>query len=56
MDAAGQPAPDLVLEVSDLKTHFRTEDGMLPAVDGVTFSIKRGRTLALVGESAAARR
>lgn len=40
-----------ILEVVDLKTHFFTEDGVLPAVDGVTFSIPRGRTLALVGES-----
>ncbi len=42
---------DNVLEVVDLKTHFLTEEGTLPAVDGVTFSIPRGRTLALVGES-----
>ncbi|MBL9215272.1 MAG: ABC transporter ATP-binding protein [Opitutaceae bacterium] len=42
---------DTVLEVVDLRTHFVTDDGTLPAVDGVTFSIKRGRTLALVGES-----
>ncbi len=40
-----------MLDVIGLKTHFFTEDGELPAVDGVTFSIKRGRTLALVGES-----
>jgi len=42
---------DSVLEVKNLRTHFFTEDGVLPAVDGVTFSIPRGRTLALVGES-----
>jgi oligopeptide/dipeptide ABC transporter ATP-binding protein len=42
---------DHVLEIDGLKTHFFTEDGVLPAVDGVTFSIPRGRTLALVGES-----
>ena len=35
----------------DLRTYFDTEDGALPAVDGVTFSIRRGQTLALVGES-----
>ena len=49
---ASEPsATDLVLEVIDLKVHFQTDGGMLPAVDGVTFSIKRGQTLALVGES-----
>jgi oligopeptide/dipeptide ABC transporter ATP-binding protein len=42
---------DNVLEVADLKTHFFTEEGTLPAVNGVTFAIPRGRTLALVGES-----
>ena len=41
---------DPVLAVADLRTHFATEAGDLPAVDGVTFSIRRGRTLALVGE------
>ena len=42
---------DNVLEVVDLKTHFFTGEGTLPAVNGVNFSIPRGRTLALVGES-----
>ncbi|HWA88281.1 MAG TPA: ABC transporter ATP-binding protein [Opitutus sp.] len=45
------PSADIILEVENLQTHFLTEDGVLPAVDGVTFSIPRGRTLALVGES-----
>ncbi|QYM79342.1 ABC transporter ATP-binding protein [Horticoccus luteus] len=44
------PSPN-VLEVVGLRTHFETEDGSLPAVNGVNFSIPRGRTLALVGES-----
>ncbi len=43
--------PPSVIEVEDLKTGFRTEEGFLSAVDGVSFTIKRGRTLALVGES-----
>ena len=40
-----------LLEVVDLRTHFRTDDGEFPAVDGVSFSVDAGRTLAIVGES-----
>jgi peptide/nickel transport system ATP-binding protein len=40
-----------LLEVQDLKTHFFTRDGVVRAVDGVSFSIQPGETLALVGES-----
>jgi oligopeptide/dipeptide ABC transporter ATP-binding protein len=40
-----------VLEVTNLQTHFLSENGFLPAVDGVSFCIPVGRTLALVGES-----
>ena len=40
-----------VLEIRDLKVEFKTEEGMLRAVDGVSFSMERGRTLGLVGES-----
>ncbi|MBP6508476.1 MAG: ABC transporter ATP-binding protein [Opitutaceae bacterium] len=40
-----------ILEVEDLRTHFITDDGVMPAVDGVSFNVGRGRTLALVGES-----
>ncbi|WP_163563763.1 ATP-binding cassette domain-containing protein, partial [Klebsiella pneumoniae] len=42
---------DVVLDVRDLATHFRTERGFFRAVDGVSFSVERGRTLAVVGES-----
>ena len=40
-----------LLEVEDLRTHFFTRDGVVRAVDGVSFSIEPGETLALVGES-----
>ncbi len=40
-----------ILEVEDLRTHFTTDDGVMLAVDGVSFNVGRGRTLALVGES-----
>ncbi|MDP3083070.1 MAG: ABC transporter ATP-binding protein [Rubrivivax sp.] len=40
-----------LLEVQDLRTHFATDDGEFPAVDGVSFSVDAGRTLAIVGES-----
>jgi peptide/nickel transport system ATP-binding protein len=40
-----------LLEVVDLKTHFRTERAVVRAVDGVSFSLEQGRTLGVVGES-----
>ena len=40
-----------VLEVRNLKTHFFTDHGTVKAVDDVSFSIERGKTLGLVGES-----
>ncbi|MDD4568700.1 MAG: ABC transporter ATP-binding protein [Tepidanaerobacteraceae bacterium] len=40
-----------ILSVKGLKTFFYTDEGVVPAVDGVSFSIKKGKTLGLVGES-----
>jgi peptide/nickel transport system ATP-binding protein len=49
-DAGGRVAEPL-LEIRGLKTHFRTDDGMVRAVDGVDLMIHRGETLGVVGES-----
>jgi peptide/nickel transport system ATP-binding protein len=40
-----------LLEVRDLRTSFRTDDGIVKAVEGVSFTVEKGQTLGIVGES-----
>ena len=42
---------DVLLEVIDLKVSFHTDEGIVEAVNGISYTVKRGRTLGIVGES-----
>ena len=42
---------DLILEVKNLRTKYRTEDGVIYPVDDISFNVKKGQTLGIVGES-----
>lgn len=42
---------EVILDVSDLETHFTTRWGTVKAVDGISYHVKRGETLGIVGES-----
>jgi peptide/nickel transport system ATP-binding protein len=48
---ADAPLDGPLLDVEEIKTYFKTERGMVRAVDGVSFSLERGKTIGIVGES-----
>jgi oligopeptide transport system ATP-binding protein len=45
-----------LLEVRNLETHFKTQDGLVKAVNNVSFHVDRGETLGIVGESGSGKR
>jgi peptide/nickel transport system ATP-binding protein len=51
LQTEGRQSAGTLLEVTDLQTHFKTPRGLVRAVDGVTFTLERGKALGIVGES-----
>ena len=53
-DRGGAPMPqrgDVILDVRDLCTYFYTYDGVVRALDGVSFKVRRGETVGMAGET-----
>jgi oligopeptide/dipeptide ABC transporter ATP-binding protein len=50
-EAVPAPTGEVILEVKDLKTYFKTQEGLSKAVDGVSYSLEKGKTIGIVGES-----
>ena len=50
-DPLAEPVGDVLLDIRDLRTYFYTQDGVVKAVDGVNFYVRRGEVVGLVGES-----
>jgi peptide/nickel transport system ATP-binding protein len=51
VETTTETVPSAFLSVRDLRVHFPTGDGLVKAVDGLTFDVERGQTLGIVGES-----
>jgi oligopeptide/dipeptide ABC transporter ATP-binding protein len=51
MSTGNHAGAEVILEIKNLKTHFHTPDGVVKAVDGVTYDLHAGETLGVVGES-----
>lgn len=51
MERRGNVSDDVLLELKDLHTHFFTDDGEIPAVDGVSLKVHQGEVVGVVGES-----
>ncbi len=49
--ATGNPPPPVILDVRNVHTYFYTYDGVVRALDGVSFKVRRGETVGLVGET-----